>query len=349
MFIVAPTRGGYRGDVVNSGFRQGRQDAFRDYIDNFNFALKADSANNAENQKQVQRIAGNYGLQNAMRQDARNEALNFVNDSTKIDDAVLGNQISFVKNAELRNPETIEQLGQSQATQVRATQNANENTAAYKANKAQTMVEQQPLEAQVRETTLNKQQAQGEFDRTKTFMGMDATRFLADYGTKNGYETYIDRAVENRANEMVEAARQRGEVLDPVEAKRLVNEDHDFIRNTYGEYQNAIAQAKNSLALSKGYTTDENGNIVAINRTQRQSTANQTPQPKAYKMGESFAQFAANTPGELINNNVMRSGNTLYFANGQMITFPNGTDMDEVIQKYKNSGTIGDTDNANNL
>ena len=31
MFIVSPTKGGYRGDVVNSGFRQGRQDAYRDY------------------------------------------------------------------------------------------------------------------------------------------------------------------------------------------------------------------------------------------------------------------------------------------------------------------------------
>ena len=101
MFIVSPTKGGYRGDVVNSGFRQGRQDAYRDYIDNFNFALKADAANNAENQKQVERIANNYALQNQMRQGARNEALNFVNDSAKIDDALTAADISFVKNAEL--------------------------------------------------------------------------------------------------------------------------------------------------------------------------------------------------------------------------------------------------------
>lgn len=81
MFIVNPNKGGYQGDVVNSGFRRGRQDAYRDYIDNFNFALKADAANNAENQANVERTAKNYGLENQMRQGARTEAINFVTDA----------------------------------------------------------------------------------------------------------------------------------------------------------------------------------------------------------------------------------------------------------------------------
>lgn len=127
MFIISPTKGGYRGDVVNSGFRQGRQDAYRDYVDNFNFAVKADAANNAENQLNVQRVANNYGLQNKMRQDARNEAINFVTDASKLDNAVVGNEINFAKNNALWPK--AQAIGESQAGEVIATQAGNENKA----------------------------------------------------------------------------------------------------------------------------------------------------------------------------------------------------------------------------
>lgn len=342
MFIVSPTRGGYRGDVVNSGFRQGRQDAYRDYIDNFNFALKADAANNAENQLNVERTARNYALQNGMRQGARDEAFNFVNDSTKIDNALTDNQISFVKNAELRNPETTAQLGQSQATQVRATQNANENAAAYKANQAQTLVEQQPLEASAREASLNNAQTQSEFSRMKGSMGMDATRFLLEYGSEKGYEPYIDRMVQNRAEQLVQEARARGEVLDPTEAERLVRDDHEFIRNSYSDYQSAVAQARNQHNLSKGYTTDADGHIVS---TKQATSRERKPQQKAYKMGESFEQFVQNTPGERVNKNILVSGNTVYMANGQMITYPAGTDMRKKVQELAAYDTIDNVEN----
>lgn len=127
MFIVNPAKGGYQGDVVNSGFRRGRQDAFRDYIDNYNFALQADAATTAENQAQVERTAKNYGLNNQMRQGARTESLNFVNDATKLDDAVVGNSLNRERNDYLWA--NAAQLGNSQGIEFAATQSAKEGKA----------------------------------------------------------------------------------------------------------------------------------------------------------------------------------------------------------------------------
>ena len=355
MFIVSPTRGGYRGDVVNSGFRQGRQDAYRDYIDNYNFALKADAATNAENQMQVQRAANNYDLQNKMRKDARNEAYNFITDSGKIDDALTATDINFVKNADLRNPETIRQLGESQATQVRATQNANENTAAYKANKAQSYVEQQPLEAEERETKLESGITANQFSKQKGSLGMESTDWLSTYGGEKGYEPYIDKLVDARTTELVEEARQRGEVLDPVAVKQQLASDPEFIKQGYSEYQQVLSQAQNQHNLSSGYYTDQNGNPVNPRYGSRSRTSTSTssttstgkPQLKSYKMGESFEAFKNATPHEYVSANAIRSGNTIYFANGQMITFPDGVDMKEKMAEYADYDMISNQEKVN--
>ena len=355
MFIVSPTRGGYRGDVVNSGFRQGRQDAYRDYIDNYNFALRADAATNAENQMNVQRAANNYALQNAMRSGARNEIYNFINDSGKIDDAITATDINFVKNADLRNPETIQQLGESQATQVRATQNANENTAAYKANKAQSYVEQQPLEAKERETKLDQSIVANQFSKQKGSLGLDATSWLSTYGGEKGYEPYIDGIIDAQALSLVEEARQRGEVLDPVEVKRQLSSDPEVIKQGYAEYQQMLAKAQNQHNLSNGYYTDQNGYPVNPRYGSRggsSSTSTQTnkvgkPLQKSYKMGESFEAFKNATPHQYVSANTIRSGNTLYFANGQMITFPEGTDMEKVVKQYANYDMMNNVEPVN--
>lgn len=357
MFIISPTRGGYRGDVVNSGFRQGRQDAYRDYIDNYNFALRADAATNAENQMNVQRAANNYALQNQMRSGARNEAYNFITDSGKIDDALTATDINFVKNADLRNPETIQQLGESQATQVRATQNANENTAAYKANKAQSYVEQQPLEVKERETKLESGITANQFSKQKGSLGMESTDWLSTYGGEKGYEPYIDKLVDARTTELVEEARQRGEVLDPVAVKQQLASDPDFIKQGYSEYQQVLSQAQNQHNLSSGYYTDQNGNPVNPRYGSRSRTSTDTsstsaeklgkPQQKAYKIGESFEAFKNATPHQYVSANTIRSGNTLYFANGQMITFPEGTDMEKVVKQYANYDMMNNVEPVN--
>lgn len=346
MFIVSPTRGGYRGDVVNSGFRQGRQDAYRDYIDNYNFALKADAATNAENQMQVQRAANNYDLQNQMRRGARNESYNFITDSGKIDDALTATDINFVKNADLRNPETIQQLGESQATQVKATQNANENTAAYKANKAQSYVEQQPLEADARKAKLEENMTDSQRGNAQNLTGMDADRWLATNGGELGYENFISNMIDDRVNTMVAEAKQRGEVVDPVELKQQLDSDPEVVKEAYQEYLRQLSQARSQHAVSRGSMVDNEGNVENYrssrsgNRpttgTKSTSTKVSNPQVKSYKMGESFEAFKNATPHEYISDRAIRSGNTIYLANGQMITFPADTDMNEVVKQYAN-------------
>ena len=357
MFIISPTRGGYRGDVVNSGFRQGRQDAYRDYIDNYNFALRADAATNAENQMNVQRAANNYALQNQMRKGARNEAYNFITDSGKIDDALTATDINFVKNADLRNPETIQQLGESQATQVRATQNANENTAAYKANKAQSYVEQQPLEADARKAKLEENMTDSQRGNVQNLTGMDADRWLSTNGGELGYENFISNMIDDRVNSMVEEARQRGEVVDPVELKQQLDSDPEVVKEAYQEYLRQLSQARSQHAVSRGSMVDNEGNVEnyrssrSSNRTTGTSSTSAEklgkPQQKAYKMGESFEAFKNATPHQYVSANTIRSGNTLYFANGQMITFPEGTDMEKVVKQYANYDMMNNVEPVN--
>lgn len=116
MFIRSVSSGGgYRGDV-NSAFRQGRQGAFRDYVGNYRFALDTDVANNAENQRQVERIAKNYGLDLGMNQAARQDAYNFIKGSTDIDNAKRQMEIDFATNALLKDPTVNAEVSKANAS-----------------------------------------------------------------------------------------------------------------------------------------------------------------------------------------------------------------------------------------
>ena len=131
-------------------------------------------------------------------------------------------------------------------------------------------------------------------------------------------------------------------MLDPVEVKRQLSSDPEVIKQGYAEYQQMLAQAQNQHNLSNGYYTDQNGDPVNPRYGSRggsSSTSTQTnkvgkPLQKSYKRGESFEAFKNATPHQYVSANTIRSGNTLYFANGQMITFPEGTDMDKVVKQY---------------
>lgn len=211
MFIVNPNKGGYQGDVVNSGFRRGRQDAYRDYIDNFNFALKADAANNAENQANVERTAKNYGLENQMRQGARNEAINFVTDASKLDNAVVGGEINFHKNNELWDQ--AEQLGKAQGQEFIANQSAATNKA-INANTEQSYLANNPdlIEKSTRDKleaqgfTNQARQAQTEHSQAQTAYSQEATKGLANNNTavekvQNAAGSYAEAQKAYQANE----------------------------------------------------------------------------------------------------------------------------------------------------
>lgn len=133
MFIKSAnshTGTGYTGDV-NTAFRQGRQDAYRDYINNFNFARQADAANNAENQANVQRIADNYKRQLQMNKDGRDEVLDFVQKSDQIDGAVQTADINFAAREKLKQrvPEMGDNLAQKKY--FNSASGANEAKTAY--------------------------------------------------------------------------------------------------------------------------------------------------------------------------------------------------------------------------
>lgn len=156
MFIRSVSSGGgYRGDV-NTSFRQGRQDAFRDYIDNFNFALKADAANNVENQRQVERAAKNYGLNLGMDQATRQDAYDFLTQNSAIDNAKTQMGIDFQKNAYLKDPTVQAELGQAKASKYAAETQSGAVQANYNLADWNFKQEQQPVTQQ---TTANNNQA----------------------------------------------------------------------------------------------------------------------------------------------------------------------------------------------
>lgn len=136
MFIKAPNAKagtGYTGDV-NTAFRQGRQDAFRDYIDNFNFALAADTRNNAENQRQVERAARNYGLNLQFDNATRENMIDTVSDSQKLANTVYDFDVNASRLDSLYPQRQA--LGQSQAAQAVNTQMQAETDSAYNAGKS---------------------------------------------------------------------------------------------------------------------------------------------------------------------------------------------------------------------
>ena len=64
-------------------------------------------------------------------------------------------------------------------------------------------------------------------------------------------------------------------------------------------------------------------------------------------MGESFEAFKNATPHEYVSANAIRSGNTIYFANGQMITFPDDVDMKEKMAEYADYDMISNQEKVN--
>lgn len=150
---------GYTGDV-NTAFRQGRQDAFRDYIENFNFARQADAANNAENQANVQRIANNYAQQLQMNANGRNEVLDFVQKSDQIDGAVQTADINFAARDKLQP--RVNEIADDRAREVFFTADSKANTAQTNAVKSTYGLENAELENNVhvagQQSQLNKNQ-----------------------------------------------------------------------------------------------------------------------------------------------------------------------------------------------
>ena len=206
MFIKSVSSGGgYRGDV-NTAFRQGRQDAFRDYVDNFNFALRADSANNAENQRQVERVAKNYGLDLNMDQAARQNAYNFVKGSNDIDNAHVQAGIDFNRNSYLKDPTVQAELGKAKASEVVSNTQGGAVKAQNILNEYQFAQEQQPTTFQ---TKSNQNQAALQQSETQ-----QVTSGLQHNGALDQHALY-ELARNTKPSEVVDFYIERHRALHP--------------------------------------------------------------------------------------------------------------------------------------
>lgn len=112
MFIKSVGQGGYRGDV-NEAYRFGRRQAYDDYIDGYNKALKADVDTYNFNQAMVRDTANNYNLAVGMDKTAQNQAIDFVNNNNKLSNAVQGAEIDFYKREAIAP--NVEGIGTNQA------------------------------------------------------------------------------------------------------------------------------------------------------------------------------------------------------------------------------------------
>lgn len=335
MFIISPTKGGYRGDVVNSGFRQGRQDAYRDYVDNFNFAVKADAANNAENQLNVQRVANNYGLQNKMRQDARNEAINFVTDTSKLDNAVVGNEINFAKNNALW-PKT-QAIGESQAGEAIASQAGNENKA-INFNTEQAYLTENPnlvtdhIQAQYQQQGLQNQATQQNIANAKTNqqstqLNNTALQFTVDDMKKAreegehwtnmsdddlGKAVLVDYIAQQRAN---------GDTRSDADIATELKANHNYgtILNDYRQSKIDNANQRFNQSLQSMPTKYGLRNSSSSNKATEQSVTF-----KAIKQGEDFdpIDYLKSVDGTPILND---DGNPVAKIAGNIVHTPSGS------------------------
>lgn len=191
---------GYTGDV-NAAFRQGRQDAYRDYVDNFNFATQADAYNNAENQRNVQRIADNYATSLRMDSNARQAALNFVNQNDQLDQATFNADVNFQTRDALAPRQA--QMADNQARTVYFSGEQAANNAQHGALTAANNVENVPLENQSRQAGLQAQAANANLQATTAAGKQDAYNYaqqqLRDFNspenTQRLQNEFLDKSI----------------------------------------------------------------------------------------------------------------------------------------------------------
>ena len=272
---------GYTGDV-NTAFRQGRQDAFRDYIDNFTFALNADVANNAENQRNVQRIADNYKSQLQMNKDGRDEVLNFVQQSDKIDGAVLDADINFAARDKLQP--RVNEIADDRAREVFFTEDNKANTAQTNAVKSTYGLENAELENNVhvagQQSQLNKNQLDTATNAGKLegyqLLKTEMDNFSNPENVEKRRTTFLDRTVA--------IAKQNGDQRSDAEIRQAIMNHPDF-DNNFRQYSQDEFSAVSARVAALG--NDLSGAMQAVGgnvpqqRSTKQTQQTQTKEQKA--------------------------------------------------------------------
>lgn len=254
MFIKAPNARlgtGYVGDV-NTSFRNGRQDAFRDYVDNFNFATQADALNNAENQRNADRTYLNFTRQLDMQKKQRDDLLDFAQAQTKIPQAQFEADVNFARLQNLY-PQ-VGAIGQSQANTQVATQNAAENAAIVKSAQAENEVKDIPLITQA--DTMKTQQALGAARNTVNTQDLadsvqDTRQQLVDFTNGSGLKQVQDELLRRELANRRAQAQANNVVFDETQATQEVMSDPSFGDRVQRGYEYQIRQMQDHIAAGE--------------------------------------------------------------------------------------------------
>lgn len=272
---------GYTGDV-NTAFRQGRQDAFRDYIENFNFARQADAANNAENQANVQRIANNYAQQLQMNANGRNEVLDFVKKSDQIDGAVLEADINFAARDKLG--QRVPEMADDRARGYFFTEDSKANTAQTNAVKSTYGLENAELENNVHVAGQQSQLNKNQYDAATTAGKLEGYQLLKtemdNFNSPENVEkrraTFLDRTVA--------IAKQNGDQRSDAEIRQAImnhpDYDNNFRQYSQDEFSSVSAKVA-ALGNDLNSATSYMGGNAPQQRSTRQSQQTQTKEQKA--------------------------------------------------------------------
>ena len=272
---------GYTGDV-NTAFRQGRQDAFRDYIDNFNFALQADIANNRENQANVQRIADNYADQLNMNKNGRNEVLDFVQTSDKIDGAVTTADINFASRDKLQP--RINEIADDKARMEFFKADSDANKAQVDSVKSTYAIQNAELENNVHVAGQQSQLSKNQYDATTTEGKLEAFQVLNTEMDNFNTPENVEKQKAAFIARVVAIAKQNGDQRSEAELKQAVlnsSEFNDKFNQFRKEEFSKIAAQVSALGGNLNDTVSFIGGNVPQQRSSRQTQQTQTKEQKA--------------------------------------------------------------------
>lgn len=272
---------GYTGDV-NTAFRQGRQDAFRDYIENFNFARQADAANNAENQANVQRIANNYAQQLQMNANGRNEVLDFVQKSDQIDGAVLEADINFAARDKLG--QRVPEMADDRARGYFFTEDSKANTAQTNAVKSTYGLENAELENNVHVAGQQSQLGKHQYDAATTAGKLEGYQLLKTEMDNFNNPDNVEKRKSAFVDRVVAIAKQNGGLRSDAEIRQAIMNHPDF-NNNFRQYSqdefSAVSARVAALGNDLSGATTYMGGNVPQQRGTHQSQQTQTKEQKA--------------------------------------------------------------------
>ena len=272
---------GYTGDV-NTAFRQGRQDAFRDYIDNFNFALQADIANNRENQANVQRIADNYADQLNMNKNGRNEVLDFVQTSDKIDGAVTTADINFASRDKLQP--RINEIADDKARMEFFKADSDANKAQVDSVKSTYGIQNAELENNVHVAGQQSQLNKNQYDAVTTAGKLEGYQLLKTEMDNFSNPENVEKQKAAFIARVVAIAKQNGDQRSEAELKQAVlnsSEFNDKFNQFRKEEFSKIAAQVSALGGNLNDTVTFIGGNVPQQRSSRQTQQTQTKEQKA--------------------------------------------------------------------